>query len=275
MPDLDLDHLTWAMSDHSGLGNFYLDPATGQIHGDGDDLGTDDADSGPAENWLWIGPFDSSDDYRDMELFIDCVPDHHLRERLARAIEGRGAFRRFRDTLFRDPSEIGHLWSPFQDARRQIRAVEWLRGTKVYDDARADTVIAELDAQLNELGLTISTHGNRALSAIAAQERELQTPACRRNRARLEELLHDDFREIGASGRSWSRPDLITHLISTDDDTPIEIHDVDVRAIGDEAALVTWTSRRGSIRSARSSIWVLDHNDWRLLHHQGTLLPPL
>ncbi|MGH9243243.1 MAG: UPF0158 family protein [Acidimicrobiales bacterium] len=57
-----------------------------------------------------------------MEEFIELVPDQRPAHLLARAIDGRGAFRRFKDTLS-DLPELRDQWFIFHDARMSRRAV--------------------------------------------------------------------------------------------------------------------------------------------------------
>jgi predicted nucleotidyltransferase len=63
---------------------------------------------------------------------------------LERAIEGRGAFRRFKDTLFEYP-ELREAWFAFRDARARRHAVEWLAARHLISDECADEA-AERDA---------------------------------------------------------------------------------------------------------------------------------
>jgi len=67
----------------------------------------------------------SRDGYRDMEDFIETIPQAERRDMLEVAIAGRGAFRRFKDVLDRWPDEI-ERWLVFSDERRMGRAREWL-----------------------------------------------------------------------------------------------------------------------------------------------------
>jgi hypothetical protein len=45
---------------------------------------------------------------------------------LSRALDGRGAFRRFRNELYDRHPELISVWQSFRDARAQSRAVHWL-----------------------------------------------------------------------------------------------------------------------------------------------------
>ncbi|MFW6136407.1 MAG: UPF0158 family protein [Chloroflexota bacterium] len=64
-------------------------------------------------------------DYNDMERFIETLDDPRLQERLRRAIQGRGAFRYFKDVLY-DYPDARQEWFRFRDARRRRRARQWL-----------------------------------------------------------------------------------------------------------------------------------------------------
>jgi hypothetical protein len=75
--------------------------------------------------YLRVERDDPYGDYRDMERFIGTVRDGRLRERLWNAIQGRGAFRRFKDLLARHP-DVEEAWFAFKDARLEKRVADWL-----------------------------------------------------------------------------------------------------------------------------------------------------
>jgi hypothetical protein len=60
-----------------------------------------------------------------MEDFIATVDEASRADRLGIAIHGRGAFRRFKDTICRWPGEQ-ERWYRFSDERRRGRARQWL-----------------------------------------------------------------------------------------------------------------------------------------------------
>jgi hypothetical protein len=60
-----------------------------------------------------------------MEWFIAHVEDEDIADRLGIAISGRGAFRRFRDTLSRYP-DLMTRWFAFSGERQRGRARRWL-----------------------------------------------------------------------------------------------------------------------------------------------------
>src|SRR5215467_12602267 len=56
-------------------------------------------------NFARVDPASSREQYRWMEKFVTAVQDEALRERLVIAIDGKGAFRRFKDVLLNYPAE--------------------------------------------------------------------------------------------------------------------------------------------------------------------------
>ena len=77
------------------------------------------------ERWLAVHGEGSREGYRDMELFIASVENPGRVERLAVAIRGRGAFRRFKDERARWPGEL-ERWHAFSEERQRGRARSWL-----------------------------------------------------------------------------------------------------------------------------------------------------
>ena len=73
---------------------------------------------------------DSRDGYRDMQEYIGSLEDEHLQELLEVAIQGSGAFRRFKDVLYRYP-EAQENWFKFRDARLKMRMVAWLESEDI------------------------------------------------------------------------------------------------------------------------------------------------
>lgn len=61
---------------------------------------------------------------------------------LARVIQGKGAFRRFKDELHEEYPHLLPAWYAFRDARSHRRAVEWLADNSLIDD---DTAARFLD----------------------------------------------------------------------------------------------------------------------------------
>jgi len=73
---------------------------------------------------------ESHQGYEDMVDFIATVKDERLAELLEVAINGKGAFRRFKDVLLNYPEER-ERWFQFRDDSVQEKALEWLGDIEV------------------------------------------------------------------------------------------------------------------------------------------------
>ena len=128
---IDLDELYDAMENSSYEAEYYLDLKTGEILFVSEDM--DDEETGKLKNQIEeeldryepISKAESFERYRDMQAFIATVEDDHLSELLEVAINGKGAFRRFKDVLLNYPEER-ERWFQFKDDRMKERALEWL-----------------------------------------------------------------------------------------------------------------------------------------------------
>lgn len=144
---IDLGMLAIALEDHPHDGSWWLNPETGEVWYCGHDLGEPDPEEQGA---VFVAPLPSSEAYRDMEEFISLVPNRRAADLLSRAIGGRGAFRRFKDTLFEFP-DLREAWFRFHDVRAQRRAIAWLRDEELIDEAVAERALAEhLDPQIGD-----------------------------------------------------------------------------------------------------------------------------
>ncbi len=75
--------------------------------------------------YLRIDPVSSREQYRWMERFIATVEDEELRRRLNVAIDGKGAFRRFKDALMSHPVDR-ERWFVFRSERLRSCMDSWL-----------------------------------------------------------------------------------------------------------------------------------------------------
>lgn len=169
---IDLRSLADALEDHSGKTVWGLDPRTGAVE--------PFPDGGPPDGWVLIEPLPSRASYEDMEDFIARVREARAREALQRAIAGRGAFRRFKDTLF-EFLELREAWFSFHDTRMRRHAIRWLRDEGLIEDGAGELALARTrDPDLPQLGKPFDSE---AISrAVASDLRALYG-------ARLREVL--------------------------------------------------------------------------------------
>jgi hypothetical protein len=115
-------------------------------------------------------------------------------------------------------------------------------------DGARDKMIFELEQRLAQVG--------RKLSAEDASS-----------------LIADDFLEFGASGKVWTKAEIISAMSQWD---PIEriVEDFTVREMSASVCLVRYkvigVDRRPSPFSLRSSIWRNNGETWQIVFHQGT-----
>jgi hypothetical protein len=85
----------------------------------------DRVEAGFGDTIIAVPSESSYEGYSDMAAFIDTLRNPHVRDRLARALSGRGAFRYFKDVLLDYPAER-ERWFQFKQYRLQQRITKWL-----------------------------------------------------------------------------------------------------------------------------------------------------
>jgi len=116
----------------------------------------------------------------------------------------------------------------------------------------------------------MTLHPDDDLKSVIDGELSLLQPQVRRTRADVDVLLDPEFAEFGASGRRWSRPEILASLASEEREAAIAAHDVRANWIADGVVLVTYISDDGERRCNRSSLWRRTPAGWRMYFHQGT-----
>src|SRR5262249_41211727 len=106
----------------------------------------DQVEQGFGTRYVEVPRSDSNEGYRDMEAFIDTVHDRRIQYRLWDAINGRGAFRRFKDVLAGHPGER-ERWFAFKDERMRQHVLEWPGGGKIKHIDRPRYVGEELGGE--------------------------------------------------------------------------------------------------------------------------------
>ena len=126
---MDVDEIATALADQTDYEHrWLLDPRTGQVAFWTSDTGIDGEN--PVEidelDLIPIDPIPSYVWYQDMADFAEGLSDGAARRRLARALQGRGAFCRFKSELYEHLPELISPWHALRDVRAQRRAVDWL-----------------------------------------------------------------------------------------------------------------------------------------------------
>jgi len=107
------------------------------------------------------------------------------------------------------------------------------------------------------------------------EERLLHEDA-RSNPALLDELLGEEFEEIGVAGRITSRDQVIDWLVNKDKNTKWSLDHFQIRELAPTIIVCLYkatkidTKESTVISSMRSSIWQLFGDQWKIVFHQGT-----
>jgi predicted nucleotidyltransferase len=207
LASIDLEELCMALEDHSYETSWWIDPRSGAIRFHNPDVDEDTADDLDEAGLVPIEPVDSHDAYRDMEDFVAAVPDRRAADLLDRAIQGRGAFRRFKDTLFEFP-ELREIWFSFHDTRMRRGAIRWLADNGIVSQDEAEQAAAALpDPPV------------RGLSPSASAAREVAADLRRVYGPRLAQVLEFGSR---ARGEESEESDLDLLVVLTDMTSPWE-----------------------------------------------------
>lgn len=107
-------------------------------------------------------------------------------------------------------------------------------------------------------------------------EKNLHRKSTRRSKEKLNQYLHDDFEEIGSSGKTYNKDQIIEELLN---EMPITINALDfkLKILSKDIALLkykTKTNLRNDLprTTPRSSIWKKYCSKCRMVFHQGTVI---
>ena len=137
---IDVEEIASALADQTDYEHRWLiDPRSGELAFWTSDLGIDGEN--PVEldelDLILIDPLPSYVWYQDMVDFADGISDRDAGDPLSRALEGKGAFRRFKNELYQRHPELIPVWHAWRDARARVRAVQWLADEGLIDEDAA------------------------------------------------------------------------------------------------------------------------------------------
>src|SRR5207249_2852520 len=133
---IDLDMLETAMEDSDQANRYFLNLVSGEVVFFSDYLGLSDEDERLLED------IDGSNDYVAVERipsyvayqwmvdFVDervAPADEHAAEQLSIALNGKGAFRRFKGTLYSIDEQWRQAWYQWRDKQLKTVVNEWLK----------------------------------------------------------------------------------------------------------------------------------------------------
>ena len=118
------------------------------------------------------------------------------------------------------------------------------------------------------------------LQELRSREPIFHRPELGTSRVDFEKMTEEDFWEVGASGRRYSRDHVVevlegrhqvaSHLALED---TWEALDFACRELGSDTYLLTYTLLQGRRKTRRVSLWRRrSGEDWKIVFHQGTLV---
>ena len=138
---IDVEEIATALADQTDYEHRWLiNPKTGAVAFWTSDLGVDGENQVELDelDLILIEPLPSYVWYQDMVDFADGISERGAGERLSRALEGKGAFRRFKNELYQRHPELISAWHAMRDARARVRAVQWLADEGLIEEDAAE-----------------------------------------------------------------------------------------------------------------------------------------
>jgi hypothetical protein len=114
------------------------------------------------------------------------------------------------------------------------------------------------------------------LAELAAREPIFHRAEFGRTRAEFEAMMDPEFREVGASGREYTRDFVLGVLeerYSASFEDRWETTDFRCQSLAPDLYLLTYKLvQDGTRKSRRATIWRRTAGDWKIVYHQGTLI---
>jgi hypothetical protein len=133
---------------------------------------------------------------------------------------------------------------------------------------------------MNTTEPTLATDGELLgiLDELIRREPIFHRPEFGTRRADFEEMTVSDFWEVGASGRRYSRAQVLDVLEKRHAAPREEVWEATgfhCRKLGEGVYLLTYTLLQDNERlTRRTTIWQREADGWKIVYHQGTLVQP-
>jgi hypothetical protein len=111
------------------------------------------------------------------------------------------------------------------------------------------------------------------LEELSQREPIFHKPEFGTNRKDFEAMTSDEFWEVGASGRRYSREFVLNAIesrVREPDEDRWQTRDFHCLQIAQDNFLLTYTLLQGTRLTRRSTIWRRTPGGWKILFHQGT-----
>jgi hypothetical protein len=171
-------------------------------------------------NYMRIDPVSSREQYRWMERFIPMVTDGPIQARLSTAIDGKGAFRRFKDVLMSFAQER-ERWFAFRSERLRVFMEAWMSAHGLSPIQRP--IVESTDAETTPDESPVITQeqlGGRAGKSGDVQRKQLVEVADGMTSRDLEKVLaFAEFLKARRAARTYTgRGDAVDHSAENEGD---------------------------------------------------------
>ncbi len=117
------------------------------------------------------------------------------------------------------------------------------------------------------------------LEELIAREPIFHRPEHGTTRADFENMILPGFWEIGASGNIYTRDYVLAelerrHQTQSPQEDVWETSNFHCRKLAQDVYLLTYSLLQGERRTRRSTIWQQTPTGWKIIFHQGTIVPP-
>ena len=114
------------------------------------------------------------------------------------------------------------------------------------------------------------------LNELISREPIFHRPEWGTTRAHFENMTVADFWEVGASGRRYSRDDVLAELERRQQVQTVDVWEAagfHCRELAKDVYLLTYTLLQHNERKTRrSTIWQRTPDGWKIVFHQGTIV---
>lgn len=114
------------------------------------------------------------------------------------------------------------------------------------------------------------------LDELISREPIFHRPEWGTTRTQFENMTVADFWEVGASGRRYSRDDVLAELERRQAAPTVDVWEATgfhCRELAQEVYLLTYTLLQDNSRKTRrSTIWQRTREGWKIVFHQGTMV---
>jgi hypothetical protein len=126
-----------------------------------------------------------------------------------------------------------------------------------------------------ELASTTDSKLLDVLAELRRREPIFHRPEFGATRAEFERMVDEDFWEVGASGRRYTRQyvlEVLEDRARTSEEDQWETTDFRCQELATNLYLLTYTLRQGERVTRRTTLWRRVAAEWKIVFHQGTIV---